>query len=325
MHESSIHSCAGGTIEGYNRPVIDLNEMVCFAHVVDQGSFAAAARRLRIPPSTMSRTIAALERRLGARLLERTTRKLRLTDAGAQYHERCRRIVAEAEEADRLMAARASRAQGTVRVSVPEAFVERLLAPAVTRLLATYPDVRVECLTDDRYVDLVGERIDVALRVLSPRDRSAQGARRLGETSPVLCASPAYLEARGAPRAPEGLSSHALCAFGRDRSAFSLRLVDRAGRAVRVRAVPRLLTTSDAHLRSACLGAAGIALLPPFVVDADLRAGRLVRVLPRWTGPALRLFAVTPSARAVPAHVRVFLDLLYEHVSQHPRLLDAAA
>ncbi|AGP38568.1 hypothetical protein BE04_43470 [Sorangium cellulosum] len=175
--------------------MIDLNEMVCFAHVVDQGSFAAAARRLRIPPSTMSRTIAALERRLGARLLERTTRKLRLTDAGAQYHERCRRIVAEAEEADRLMEARASRAQGTVRVSVPEAFVERLLAPAVTRLLATYPDVRVECLTDDRYVDLVGER----------------------------------------------------------------------------------------------------------------------------------MFAVTPSARAAPAHVRVFLDLLYEHVRQHPRLLDAAA
>ncbi|WP_437954780.1 substrate binding domain-containing protein [Sorangium sp. So ce119] len=202
-----------------------------------------------------------------------------------------------------------------------------LLAPAVTRLLATYPDVRVECLTDDRYVDLVGERIDVALRVLSPRDRSALGARRLGETSPVLCASPAYLEARGAPRAPEGLSSHALCVFGRDRSAFSFRLVDRtgAGRAVRVRAVPRLLTTSDAHLRSACLGAAGIALIPPFLVDADLRAGRLVRVLPRWAGAALRLFAVTLSARAVPAHVRVFLDLLYAHVRQHPQLLDDAA
>ncbi len=301
--------------------MVDLNEMVCFAHVVGDGSFAAAARRLRIPPSTMSRKIAGLERRLGARLLERTTRKLRLTDAGTQYYERCRRVVAEAEEADRLMLARASRAQGTVRISVPEVFVERLLAPAVTRLLATYPDVRVECLTDDRYVDLVGERIDVALRVLSPKDRSALGARRLGETSPVLCASPAYLEARGAPRAPEGLPSHALCAFGRDRSAFSFRLIDRAGRAVRIRAVPRLLTTSDVHLRSACLAAAGIALIPPFVVDADLRSGRLVRVLPRWTGAALTLFAVTPQARAVPTHVRVFLDILYEHVRQPPQLL----
>ncbi|WP_437752133.1 LysR family transcriptional regulator [Sorangium sp. So ce1389] len=304
--------------------MVDLNEMVCFAHVVGHGSFAAAARRLQIPPSTMSRKIAALERRLGARLLERTTRKLRLTDAGVQYHERCRRIVAEAEEADRLMQARSSRAQGTVRVSVPEVFVAPLLAPAVTRLLSTYPDVRVECLTDDRYVDLVGERIDVALRVLSPKDRSALGARRLGETSPVLCASPAYLEARGAPRAPDGLSSHALCAFGRDRGAFSFRLIDRAGRAVRVRAAPRLVTTSDAHLRSACLDGAGIALIPPFVVEPDLRSGRLVRVLPRWTGPRLSLFAVTPQARAAPTHVRVFLDLLYEHVRQHPQLLGAA-
>ena len=184
--------------------MVDLNEMAVFESVVRAGSFTSAARALGVSKSSVGAQIARLERRLGARLLLRTTRRMRLTDIGAEYHRRCARIVAEAAEADHTAADSRLVPQGTLRVTAAYLFGDAFLAPIVSEYLARYPDVDVDVMLAERLVDLIEEGFDLAIRI-GPLEDSTLTARSLGAAQMIYCASPAYLDANGAPAAPRAL------------------------------------------------------------------------------------------------------------------------
>ncbi len=298
----------------------DLNEMVAFARVVARGSFAAAAPEFGVPPSTLSRRVASLERRLGVRLLERTTRSLRLTEAGGLYAEHCARIARQAEEADQALADALRAPRGLLRISTPPELAATLAAPTVAECLRRHPELRVELSADDRMVDLVRERYDLAFRMAERLPDASLVVRRVGRTSHVLCATPGYVERHGMPGTPEALPAHRTLAFGRDRRTVRWRLVPARGRERRVALEPQVVSTSDAGLLALCLEGAGIAVLPASLARAELAAGRLVRLLERYDVEPRDVFAVMPSARQLPPKVRAYLDVVDRFIKEHAGL-----
>lgn len=258
----------------------DLNQMLLFAAVVREGSFTAAARALAQPKSTVSRRVAELEARLGIRLLHRSTRRLRLSDEGAVYYERCRRIAADAEEADRAVGTGEAAVRGAVRVSAPIAFGERL-APIAQKFLAVHPAASLEIRLSDQRVDLIEEGFDVAIR-FGPLVDSSLVARRIGATESWVCASPRYLAGRTPPRRPADLRGHDCVIHqpGPERVVWSF---ERGGRKVNVAVTGRYLVSSVALARAGALAGLGIASLPARFVEDGVRAGRLVRLLAEWT------------------------------------------
>ncbi len=257
----------------------DLNQMLLFAAVVREGSFTAAARALAQPKSTVSRRVAELEGRLGVRLLHRSTRRLRLSDEGAVYYERCRRIAADADEADRALVA-GEAVRGTVRVTAPLAFGERL-APIAQRFLAAHPAASLEIRLSDQRIDLIEEGFDLAIR-FGPLVDSSLVALRLGASESWVCASPRYLAGRTAPRRPADLRAHDCVVHqpGRDRVVWTF---ERGGRRVSVPVTGRYLVSSLTLAQAGALAGLGIATLPARFVEDGVRAGRLVRLLREWT------------------------------------------
>lgn len=292
------------------------SEMNVFVAAVDAGNFSAAARILGITPSAVSKQISRLETRLGARLLNRSTRRISLTDVGREFYERCRAILSDIDAAERAVGEASDQPRGRLRVTASISFGQRQIVPMVPEFVARYPDVRVDLQFSDRMLDMVDEGIDVAVRVSAPAD-SALIARRLAPDRRVVCASPGYLHAHGIPAAPDDLATHNALIYS---SVYSdtWRFEGPAGsRAVRL--TSNFAANSGEAIRELALRGLGITRLATFLVGPDIKAGRLVQVLPEWRDPQENIIhAVYPSRRLVPPATRAFVDFLAEKLTPVP-------
>ena len=288
---------------------MDLKDVLIFTQVVRSGSFTAAARELGIQKSSASRKVAELEERLGVRLLQRTTRSLRLTDEGRIYYEHCQRALAELEEAELALSGMRAEPRGLLRVTAPLSF--GFIGARVAAFLQAHAEVRVELVCTDRVVDLVEEGFDVAIRAGRLPDTSLI-ARRVGSLPRHLYASPVYLRGKRAPRQPEDLEGHACLAFGV--GATRWRLVS-AERKVDFDPGGRLVVNDYELLREATIAGAGIALLPEPACVQAASEGRLVRVLPAWTAAETPIQALYPSTRHLAPKVKAFVEFLQAEMS----------
>jgi DNA-binding transcriptional LysR family regulator len=283
------------------------SSMEAFVRVVEAGSFVAAADRLGISTSSLSRLVADLEQHLGTRLLNRTTRRLSLTESGQAYYERCVTLLADLAEAEAMAGQSAAQARGTVRLTCSYSMAEQKVAPAIASFVERHPAVKFELVVSDRIVDLVEEGFDLAIRVGAlGSDRLV--ARRLGSMQLVLCAAPSYLERHPEPRGPADLAAHNALTYAYSASPRLWRFTDRAGEVHDVRVAGNLHANSGDALRAAALEGLGIINEPDFLLDPALRAGRLVRLLPEYTGGGGDIWAVYPSRRHLSLKVRLFVD-----------------
>ncbi len=292
-----------------------LQAITAFVTVVEAGSFARAAERLDASVSAVSRHVAELEAHLDARLLNRTTRRLSLTEAGAAFHERCVQLLADLEEAEQGASQGGATPRGTLKLTCPITYGVRVLAPAIAAFVARHAQVRVDVELSDRAVDLVDEGIDLAVRIGAIRSQFLV-ARRIGSTTLVCCASPGYLARHGTPRTPEDLSRHACLTYeyAPVRNQWRFASPDGSERAVRV-AGPIHANNGRMLVALAAQGA-GIALEPDFMVAPEVADGRLVPILGDWTPPAIPIHAAYPSRRHLSAKVRAFVDFLAERSGQ---------
>jgi DNA-binding transcriptional LysR family regulator len=293
---------------------MDLNEMLVFARVVQARSFTGAAAELGMPKSTVSRKVSELEERLKARLLQRTTRKLSLTDAGRTYYDYCARIVGEIQDAERAVSSLQQTPRGVLRVTAPVNVA--FLGPIMSDYLKRYPEVRVDLFCTARAVDLVEERFDVGIRAGGLAD-STLIARSLGSAKWFLVATPAYLKKRGRPRSPDDLKKHACLLFGTGIDSASLRL-ERADEVVQVAVTARLMVSDMDVLHAVTTAGLGIALLPAFLCVEELRSHTLERVLADWNAPSTPVHVVYPSARHISPKVKTFVDHLQQRMTPSP-------
>ena len=295
---------------------MDINrsgEMEVFVRVVDLGGFSAAARALRMTPSAVSKLIARLEARLGARLVNRSTRKLQLTPEGSAFHDRAVRVLADLDEAERSAAAGAA-PRGRLRVNTNVPFGTHYLIPLLPGFLERHPEVTVEVTLTDTVVDLLEDRADVAIRV-GPLKSSQLVARKLGESRMMLVASPAYLTAHGTPQTPGDLARHNLLGFSFARQSNGWPFRDADGSASAVVPTGNALVSDGESMRLLVLTGLGISRLSLFHIGPDIEAGRLVPVLEAYNpGDTESIHAVYVGGGHLPARVRAFLDYLVERV-----------
>jgi DNA-binding transcriptional LysR family regulator len=285
----------------------DLNDLAYFAEVVAHGGFAPAARALRQPKSKLSRRVAALESRLGLRLIERSSRRFRVTDTGLAFYERCRAMLEEAEQAEALVMQAQAEPHGRVRFSCPTGMVEAL-SDLVNSFLLRYPKVRLQMLAVDRPVDLIEERVDLALRIrVALTSDATLTMRALGTSIRILVASPALA---GRIASVEQLASVPLLATSDEGDSAEWPLETDAGNTHVVRFEPRLACGNMGAVRNAAIDGAGVALLPDHVCREALLAGQLVRVLPEWRGQRGIVHLVFTTRRGLPPAVRALIDHL---------------
>ena len=290
--------------------MLDLNDIALFVQVVRHGSFAETARRLGLPPNTVSRRVQALESQLGSRLLQRSTRKLTLTQAGHAFHARCAAPVDGLLDAGQEFTSGRDEASGLVRVAAPADFFDIFLMPWVAEFLAAHPRVRLDFVLSDARIDLIAERIDVAFRGGALQDSNLVGRQILPARSDHLLASPAYLEARGAPATLQDLTLHDCVAFTQASGQHTFRLTGPGGEAEDVQVVPRFSADTAQALRKATLAGLGIALLPSTMSRRDVSAGRLVPVLTQYQRTSHGLHALYPSRRQLPLAVSALIALV---------------
>ncbi len=286
-----------------------LDAMAAFVAVCDAEGFSAAARRLHVAPSVVTRLIAGLEQHLGTMLLQRTTRSVRPTDAGERFLERARRILADIEDAEAAAQAERTSPRGRLAVSAPLLFGRMHVAPLLTRLLATHRDLSAELVLSDRYVNLVEEGMDLAIRIGTLPD-SGLIARRLGETRRIFVASPAYLAANGGPpRHPSELPNHDLVSFAPLFATAEWRFVAPDGTEIRVPAQARFASNNGDAAIGHVLAGGGITPALSYQVADHLRSGALVPVLADFAPPPSPIQAVFPTTRLLAGKVRAFLEL----------------
>lgn len=291
-----------------------LDDYTLFVTVVEAGSLSAAARVLNISPSMVSKKLARLERRLGARLVLRTTRRLSLTDIGQSFHERITAILAAARDAEAMVAGRAGTPSGRLRVSAPTSFGRLHIAPRLKDFLDLYPAITLDIELTDSLSDLFAERIDVAIRIGLPPDNGLS-ARRLAPNRRLLCAAPTYLERYGTPGTLSDLGAHRLLAA---HGQLPWRIEGPEGLTL-VEGESLVRTNSSEVVRELTLSGAGIALRSTWDVCDELRLGRLVPLLPGWEGATdIGIHAVTLRADPAPPKVRVFIDFLENLFSPAP-------
>ena len=286
---------------------IDLNSLKIFAEIVEAGSFSEAARRLKMPLSTVSRRLAELEDQLNLRLIERSTRSLRLTDVGSEVLEHARRTDELADAIDNLVTSHSCTVTGTLRLSAPPSISDSLMAPLIGSFQETYPDVRVQVFITDRIVDQIAEGVDVAFRVGALKDSSLV-ARKLLTYRHQVVASPSYLKTCKAPRHPKDLLKHRLLAFWW-RPFYRWEFTHANGKQEETLSFEPYIGMKDyAGLATALLAGAGIGELPPIVQPELVRNGLLVEVMPSWHLPIYHLSLVHLGNRYIPRHVRVFKE-----------------
>jgi DNA-binding transcriptional LysR family regulator len=290
--------------------VTDLNSLIIFAQVAEANSFTEAARRLKMPTSTVSRRIQELEIQLGVRLIERSTRHLRLTDVGLEVLEHAQRGAELREAIDSIASSHLSKVSGTLRLSAPPSISDSLLVPLVGAFQASYPDVRIQMFISERFVDHIADGIDLAFRVGGQLVDSSLAARRILTYRHQLVASPAYLAKSKPPQTPRGLLSHRLLAFlrrGKPENTWRFAHVNGKHQET-IKFQPCLSMNDYAGLASALLAGAGIGDLPPIVQPQLLRERRLVEVMPKWRFRALHLWLVHLGNRYTSRSLRVFKE-----------------
>jgi DNA-binding transcriptional LysR family regulator len=294
--------------------------MAVFAKVVESASFAAAARHFDMSPAMVSKHVSTLEERLGVRLLNRTTRRVSATEVGQDYYERSLRILSDLDDADRAAGNLQTAPRGLLRVTTSVSFGARQLAPLVAEYLAVYPDVSIELSLHDHYVDLLQERVDLAIRLGTLSDSSLI-ARKLCAVEMILCASPGYLRASGTPQTPRDLIKHNCLTHPASRAwTFS----DSDGKDEVVRISGRLSANAGDALLALMIKDAGIALAPDYLVGDDLTAGRLVRLLPDYTTRDTPVYAVYPHSHYLSAKTRTFIDFLASRLAHLPQIKQEA-
>ncbi|KQV60785.1 LysR family transcriptional regulator [Pelomonas sp. Root1217] len=287
----------------------DADDLLLFARVMEAGSFSRAAERVHWPKSTVSRRIAALETRLGEKLLQRTTRKLTLTDFGAGVLEHARAVASEVDSALALALHRQQKPSGRLRVSMPADFAQQVAGGMLAEFALAYPEVQLELDLTPRRVDLIGEGFDLALRMGSMDEDSQLAARKLATTHWALYASPAYVQRVGEPLLPQALDSmHGLMLLTRTGEAVPWRLQREGAEPVLARPAQRTLANAPSLLAQLAENGVGIAGIDRLVVRDALALGRLQRLLPDWHLPGSSCWAVFPERRLMPLRTRVFLE-----------------
>jgi DNA-binding transcriptional LysR family regulator len=296
-----------------------LTSLTAFVRVVDTGGFSAAGRRLNMSTTMVSNHVQALEERLGARLLHRTTRKVSLTEVGKAYYDRCIQILADIEQADDIAGAMQSTPRGTLRIYTATHVVP-FIAPVVSEFLTAYPEVKVDLSMGEGTIDLIEEGFDVAIRMTPPPDSSLI-VRSLATWRHVLCCSHGYIEAHGRPEQLSELAERN-CLRHVNYPYDEWRFVDRKGAPASVRISGRLICNSGETLRRAALDGIGVALAAGFLVHDDLESGRLVRLLPEYRPIEFSMNAVYPHRHHLSAKVRTFIDMLVHHASEQQKLIN---
>ncbi len=295
----------------------NLRDLAVFVRVVDQGSFTAAADELGMSKAVVSKYISRLEARLNARLLNRTTRRLTLTEAGMMLFEKGRSALADLAEAEQDVARLTGEPRGVLRVSAPQAFTLMHVCPHLPEFLARHPALQLDLQLDDRLVDLVRERVDVAVRITQLADSSFV-AHRLAPCRMVVFASPTYIKKHGVPKSPADLLQHNCLTYSLLRVSQEWRFQAPGGRQIEVSVRGNLRCTSTEALKNAALGGCGIVLCPTFYVGEELTQGHLVELLPGYRIPESSIYAIYPERRQLAPKVRAFVDFLAETIPVEP-------
>ncbi|MGD8956791.1 MAG: LysR family transcriptional regulator [Chromatiaceae bacterium] len=291
-----------------------MDDREVFFSVVEANGFSAAARRLETTPASVSRQVKALEQRLGVRLLQRTTRKLSLTEAGERYFREGRRLLHEIDDLEHALASSAQEPVGELRVVAPMSFGQRRLAAMVASFAKLHPKLRISLILEDRETDLIDVAADLAIRIGYPAD-SSMIARAIAPVQRHACASPEYLERRGCPESPEDLLHHDCLHYNliSEREEWTFR-GDDGEQTVAIKG--SFCSNNGDVLAEAAMQGLGITLLPSFIIEDGLADGRLVKVLGDYERAPLTLFALYPSRRHVPAKTRAFLEHLLDHCGE---------
>lgn len=281
-----------------------------FVKAAEMGSFAAVAEALGISPQMVAKHIAALEARLGAALINRTTRRQNLTDIGRSYYERCRIVLAEVDEADAIVTAMRATPSGIIRVNAPVTFGSHALSPFITRYLGMYPEVQVELTLSDRIIDPIEEDFEVIIRIGELAD-SSMVAWPLAPYRLIACASPAYIVQHGLPETPSDLHHHACLVYGYWSTSMPCRWIFyKDGKKEEVRPEGRFRSNDWKALMQAAVEGYGVTLGPEDVLNQEIKNGNLVRVLPDYEGPARPMHVLVPTARKQTVKVKCFIDAL---------------
>lgn len=292
------------------------SEMSVFVEVARKGSFSAAARRLQLSPSAVSKLITRMEERLGSRLFNRTTRKLSLTEGGQRYFTRCVEILVDIDTAEDLLAGYQQAPKGELSVSCSPGFARFQLLPMIPRFLEQYPQLDLNLQTSGEKVDLVSHNIDVAIRLGKLKDSSLV-ARKLGGSHRIVCASPDYLKTHGTPKKPDDLLNHNCLTIAAD-SDFNRWALNRGSRQKIVAVSGNLVSNSVDSLYEMALQGQGIINLAEFIVGPELRSGRLVPLFKGYKSDSQQVHAVYPHRLHLPAKVRVFIDFLVAEFAALP-------
>ncbi|MGE4651758.1 MAG: LysR family transcriptional regulator [Myxococcota bacterium] len=293
--------------------LVQIGQMVLFARVVEAGSFAEAARGLGQTRASVSKQIGALEERVGAQLLHRTTRRMHLTEIGSEFYAHCARIAEEVEGAERAVASLQGEVRGRLGVAAPATFGRRYVAPLLADFLALQPEVQVDLALSDVPGELRGEGVDVFIQIESRADTS-RSSRLLADSRHVVCAAPAYLESKGTPGRPEDLREHDCLLYSSLPSPARWRF--RTGKSVRVHG--RFSVNHGESLREAVLEGLGIAYMPVFIVGEDLADGSLVPILEDWAHSVQKVWLSYPRGRYLAPKVRVFVEFMLDRFLPRP-------
>ena len=295
----------------------DLNDFVWFVKVVDYGGFAAAGRALDLPKSRLSRRIAQLEERLGVRLIHRTTRQFTVTEVGQTFYQHCKAMMVEAEAAEEAVAALQAEPRGVVRITCPITLLHVHVGPMLARFMARYPGINLQLEATNRRVDLVGEGVDIAIRVRPrPFDDSDLVLRVLADRGHCLVAGPALIQRMGEPVVPSELSAWPGLSMNEGKHIHKWALSGPGGAKAEIHYHPRLITTDMLALREAAMAGIGVVQLPVLMVKDQLASGELVRVFDAWESRREVIHAIYPSRRGLLPSVRTLVDFLTEEYAR---------
>jgi len=295
----------------------NLTDVAVFVQVVDSGSFTTAAERLKLSKSVVSKYVTRLENRLGARLLNRTTRRISLTEVGRAFYTRSQQGLQVLEEANAEVLRLQGAPRGALRINTPMSFGILHIAPALADFLALYPELSVDMNLDDRKVDLIEEGFDLAVRISDLPDSSLV-ARRLASCRHVVCAAPEYLQRHGIPQTPNDLREHNTLTYQYHESQNEWRFLSPEGKYISAPVSGSIQMNNSLALREVLLQGIGISLIPTFIVGSDIRAGRLQPLLSHYQTLEFSIYIIYPQRRHLSPKVRAFIDFMVERISDSP-------
>ncbi len=290
------------------------NSMTIFVEVVNSQSFTAAANKIGLSRAQISKSVQQLENHLGSRLLNRTTRRISLTEIGRDYYERCKLILLDVAELEEVASQQATKAHGRLTISAPTSFGILQLSDVIPAYLKHYPEVQISLSLTDRFIDVVSEGFDLVLRIAKLEDSSLI-ARKIAPCKRLYCASPEYLKKNGIPEVPHDLTRHQCLSYSNELKPDSWTLLgDNSSEVIKVSG-PVCSDNGDI-LKTSAVAGLGITLLPSFIVNAELQSGRLQQVLARYCPPEIFIYALYPSRRYLSAKVRTFIDFLSHYFDE---------